>query len=189
LRVPPSSFEGAAHRPYEKWVAQCHGADTGLTAQCRTVVGMASPGVLAEQRWDMIPKRVRGTTWCVFVFDLGACTCQNIKCSVREQVRGRRACESLERGGDTLEGVSSPRARGNLTRGGVQPSSEVELHPRGRPALERDGISIVWRCAPRAKRSFARGWLGLTVLAGRWGRQDRGPLPLSRDCLGCVLCL
>jgi hypothetical protein len=37
-----------------KWVAQCHGADTSLSAQCRTVAGMASPGGLAEQRWDMI---------------------------------------------------------------------------------------------------------------------------------------
>jgi hypothetical protein len=31
--------------------------DTGLTAQCRTVVGMASPGGLAEQRRGMIPRR------------------------------------------------------------------------------------------------------------------------------------
>jgi hypothetical protein len=29
--------------------------------------------------------------------------------------------------------------------------------------------------------------MGLTVLVGRWGRQGRGPLLLSRDCLGCVL--
>jgi hypothetical protein len=47
-----------------EWVAQCHGADTGLTAQCRTVVGMASPGGFAEQRRDMIPRHVRGTA-CV----------------------------------------------------------------------------------------------------------------------------
>jgi hypothetical protein len=43
-----------------EWVAQCHGADTSLTAQCRTVAGMASPVGLAEQRRDMIPRRVRG---------------------------------------------------------------------------------------------------------------------------------
>jgi hypothetical protein len=42
-RAPPSSVKGAALDPYE-WVAQCHGADTGLTAQCRVVAGMASPG-------------------------------------------------------------------------------------------------------------------------------------------------
>jgi putative intracellular protease/amidase len=48
----------------QKWVAQCHEADTGLTAQCRTVAGMASPGGLAEQRQDTIPKRVRdGMAW------------------------------------------------------------------------------------------------------------------------------
>jgi hypothetical protein len=43
-----------------EWVAQCHGADPDLTAQCRTVVGMDSPGGLAEQRQDMIPRRVKG---------------------------------------------------------------------------------------------------------------------------------
>jgi putative intracellular protease/amidase len=40
-----------------QWAAQCHGADTGLTAQCRTVAGMASPGGLVKQRRDMIPRR------------------------------------------------------------------------------------------------------------------------------------
>jgi hypothetical protein len=70
-------------RAVRKWVAQCHGADTGLTAQCRTVAGMTSPGGLAEQRMDMIPRRVRGTAWRGFVFDLGVCMCQNIKCSSR----------------------------------------------------------------------------------------------------------
>jgi hypothetical protein len=71
-----------------------------------------------------------------------------------EQVRGGES-KSLERGGDSREGVSGPRARRNLTRGGDQPSSKAEPHPRGRPALERDGVSLVWCCAPRAKRSFA----------------------------------
>jgi hypothetical protein len=67
--LPP--FEGSAvllrgccASAVREWVAQGHGADSGLTAQCRTVVGMASPGGLAEQRRDMISRRVRGTT-CV----------------------------------------------------------------------------------------------------------------------------
>jgi hypothetical protein len=125
-----------------EWAAQCHGADTGLTAQCRTVAGMASPGGLAEQRRDMVPRRVRGTAWRGFVFDLGACMCQSIKCPGRgsrygggEPVRASSEAEPHPRGRSTLE-------RGqNLTRGGVQPSSEAEPHARGHPALERGGNS------------------------------------------------
>jgi hypothetical protein len=56
-------FRGCGARAVLEWVAQCHGADTGLTAQYRTVAGMASPGGLAEQRRDMIPRRVRGVAW------------------------------------------------------------------------------------------------------------------------------
>jgi hypothetical protein len=44
-------------RAVQVWVAQCHGADTGPTAQCRTVAGMASLGGLMEQRRDMIPRQ------------------------------------------------------------------------------------------------------------------------------------
>jgi hypothetical protein len=65
------SFEGSAvllrgcgASAVREWVAQCHGADLGLTAQCRIVAGVASPGGLAEQRRDMIPMRVRGAA-CV----------------------------------------------------------------------------------------------------------------------------
>jgi hypothetical protein len=48
-----------------EWIAQCHGADTGLTAQCRIVAGMASPGGLVKQHRDMIPKRCQrdGMAW------------------------------------------------------------------------------------------------------------------------------
>jgi hypothetical protein len=108
----PSTFEGSAvlfrgcgAQAVREWVAQCHGADTGLTAQCRTVAGMASPGGLAEQCRDMIPRRVRGTSWRGFVFDSGACMCQNIKCSGRgsgcgsgEPVRASSEAESRPRG-------------------------------------------------------------------------------------------
>jgi hypothetical protein len=44
-------------RGVREWAAQCHGADTGLTAQCRTMAGMASPGGVAKQCRDMIPRR------------------------------------------------------------------------------------------------------------------------------------
>jgi hypothetical protein len=102
---PGRARDGA--RAVQEWVAQCHGADAGLTAQCRTVARMASPGGLAEQRRDMIPRRVRGTTWHGFVFDSGACMCQNIKCSGR----GSR-CGSGEYMGALSEAES--RSRGCL---------------------------------------------------------------------------
>jgi hypothetical protein len=80
----------------------------------------------------MILRRVEGTTWRGFVFDLGACMCQYIKCSGQgsrygggEPVRASceletrsRGCLALERGGTSPEGATSPRARRNLTRGG-----------------------------------------------------------------------
>jgi hypothetical protein len=136
-----------------KWAAQCHGADTGLTAQCRIVAGTASPGGLAEQRRDMIPKHVGGAAWRGFFFDPGACICQNIKCSRRgsrygggEPVRASseaetraRGCPTLERGGVSPEGATGPRARRKLTRG-------------GRPALERGGNSLEGASSPRARR-------------------------------------
>jgi hypothetical protein len=50
-------FRGCSVRAVREWAAQCHGADTGLTAQCRTMAGMASPEGLAKQRRDMIPRR------------------------------------------------------------------------------------------------------------------------------------
>jgi hypothetical protein len=100
-------FRGCSASAVREWAAQCHGADTGLAAQCRTVAGMASPGELVEQCRDMIPRRVRGTTRRGFVFDPGTCKCQNIKFPYR---------------GCRYEGD--------------RPSSEAESYPRGRPALE-----------------------------------------------------
>jgi hypothetical protein len=54
-------------RAVREWAAQCHGDDTSLTAQCRAVAGMASPGGLAKQRRDMIPRR------CQWVGMAGIC--------------------------------------------------------------------------------------------------------------------
>jgi hypothetical protein len=86
--------------------------------------------------------------------------------------RGRSA---LDRDGTSLEGASSPRARQNPARRGAQPWSEVEPHPRGRPALERGEVLPVRHCHPRAKRSSARGRQA-ACLAGR------GPVSLSYAC-------
>jgi hypothetical protein len=74
-----------------------------------------------------------------------------------EWVREWRTLESLEQSVDPPEGAHNPRARRSLARGDIQPSSEEELCPRGHPALERGGVSVVWRRVPRARRSFARG--------------------------------
>jgi hypothetical protein len=50
-----------------------------------------------------------------------------------------RGCSVLDRDGTSLEGASSPQARRNPTRGGVQPPSEAEPHPRGdQPSSEAE---------------------------------------------------
>jgi hypothetical protein len=71
-----------------------------------------------------------------------------------EWVRERRARESLERGGVSPEGASSPRARRSFARGassprarwsfargGVHPSSEAEFRQYGVVSLEQTGVS------------------------------------------------
>jgi hypothetical protein len=45
----------------------------------------------------------------------------------------------------------------SFARGGVQPSSEAELRPMGRPALERGEVSPEGASSPQARRSFTRG--------------------------------
>jgi hypothetical protein len=147
-------LQGCGASAVREWVAQRHGAVIGLTAQCRTVAAMTSPGGLAEQRRDTIPKRVRGTAWRGFIFDLGACMCQNIKCSGRgsrygggEPVRASSEADTrsrgglaLERGGASPEGASSPRARRSLVSAVLCPSSETEFCPRGAGADYSGGL-------------------------------------------------
>jgi hypothetical protein len=41
--VRPAPLRGCGPLAVLKWVAQCHGADTGLVAQSLTVTGMGSP--------------------------------------------------------------------------------------------------------------------------------------------------
>jgi hypothetical protein len=136
-------LRGCCAPTVREWVAQCHGADLGLTAQCRTVAGMASPGGLAEQRRDMIPRRVRGTVVRGFVSDRVPAGVRALMPRSGEQLRGRRARGSLERGGDSPEGVSSPRARRTspegassprarrgFIRAAMGPSSEAEFRSR-----------------------------------------------------------
>jgi hypothetical protein len=74
-----------------------------------------------------------------------------------EQVWGRRAREAFERGRTPLEGVSSPRARRSLTRGGDRSSSEAGSHPRGRLTLQRGKTSLEEASSPRAGRKSTSG--------------------------------
>jgi hypothetical protein len=41
-RVRPAPLRGCGALVVQEWVAQCHGADTGLAAQSPTVAGMGS---------------------------------------------------------------------------------------------------------------------------------------------------
>jgi hypothetical protein len=151
-------FRGCGARVVREWAAQCHGANTSLTAQCHTVAGMTSPGGLVEQRRDMIPRRCQWAAWRGFAFDPGArVVSDQLMLRSGEWVWEWWTHESLKRGGDLPEGTHSPRARRSLARGGVHPSSEVEFRPRGRPALERGRVSPEGASSPRARQSFTRG--------------------------------
>jgi hypothetical protein len=171
-------FQGCGAPSVREWAAQCRGADTGLTAQCRTVAGMASPGGLAEQRRDMTPRRVRGM--------VRTCRCRSIKWPGQgEQVRGGMPV------GASSEAEPHPRGRLALQRGGPR--------PRGRPALERGGTSPEGVTGPRARWGFVSAVLrpsseaefrsrvpGPTVLVGRWGHQGRDYVVRG---LGLRICL
>jgi hypothetical protein len=75
-------------------------------------------------------------------FDPGArVVSEHLMLQSGEWVWERRTRESLERGGVSPEGASSPRARWSFARGGVQPSSEAEFRWYGAGPLERSGVS------------------------------------------------
>jgi hypothetical protein len=63
----------------------------------------------------------------------------SVQLSIETGPRSRRR-PALERGGTPLEGVPSPRARWNLTRGGDRSSSEAEFYQHGAIPLERSGV-------------------------------------------------
>jgi hypothetical protein len=97
------------------------------------VLGMAAWGGLAEQRRDMIPRRCQraGVMRIHFWPRHPHCT---------------RAFNALV--GGVGAGATSSRRR--FARGGIRPSGEAEIRPRGRPALERGGDFAVLR--PTLKR-------------------------------------
>jgi hypothetical protein len=113
-RVPPSSFEGAARWPYESgW----HSVTELTLASPHSVVQWqgwphGGGGGLAEQRRDMTPRCVGGTTCVDSSSTWAPAGVRALNAPVGGAGTGGRARESFERGG---------------------------LHPRGRPALERGG--------------------------------------------------
>jgi hypothetical protein len=139
LRVPSSSFESAARRPYETG----RHSVTELTPVLPHSVVKWRGWPYRESWRNSVEIWFLGVseTWRGFVFDPGACKCQSIKSSCRgsryragEPVKSSSEVEphprvrpALERGGTSPEGVTDPRARRNLTRGGDQPSSEAEV--------------------------------------------------------------
>jgi hypothetical protein len=122
-RVSPSSFEGAARRPY------------GGGWHSVTELTLASPhSVVQWQRWPHraggwwnstwagFPGGVRGPAWRGFALDPGAR-------DVPEHLM-LRSGEQAQHHGPEVGDPREPRARWSPTRGGVQPSSEAEF-PRG----------------------------------------------------------
>jgi hypothetical protein len=105
----------------QEWAAQCHGADTGLTAPRSTVAGMGSPqgvGGTAPGRDSQACQSSGVALWC-----------QSIKCSyaragtgAHRSPRARRTslkeASALERGGPRLRG-REPSSEADLARGGV----------------------------------------------------------------------
>jgi hypothetical protein len=78
-RVRPAPLRGRGALAVQEWVAQCHGADTGLVAQSPQWREWASPRELAEQRQGVIPRRVMARLCCVRAL--------NARTRVWEQVR------------------------------------------------------------------------------------------------------
>jgi hypothetical protein len=78
-----------------------------------------------------------------------------------------------------------PRARRCPARGGAQPSSEVEFRPRGRPALERDGVLPEGAHCPRTRWIFTGG--GAQPSSEAEFRQY-GVVPLKRSRVSFEVC-
>jgi hypothetical protein len=154
-----------------------HGGRTGVDSTVswswhrpsRTVPGMAAQGGLAEQRRDMIPRRCQraGVTgirlWPRRPGHARAFNALVDGVGVTSRARG-----GLERGGESPEGASGPRARWRIAWGGVRPSSEVENHPRGRQALERGGVCTAWRPVLELGGNSPEGYRGRLVGGPLW---------------------
>jgi hypothetical protein len=178
-RVPPSSFEGCDMEAVREWAAQCHGFDTGLPAQlphsagdgCTTRVGGTAPGydsqAVSEGRRGRDSPLTRAPA-----------ACQSIQCSGRGSWCG-------------VMGLRRPRARRRLAQGCIRPSSEVEVRPRGRQALERGGGSPEGASGPRARWRLTRGGVRPSSEAedpwhGAWSSSDTQNRPRG-TAAGCLV--
>jgi hypothetical protein len=164
-----------------EWVAQCYGADTGLTAQCRTVAAMASRGgtVPGYDSQAALEGRHGGDS----PLTQAPAACQSIQCSGQGSGRGvtslwRWTHASLERGGVPPEGASSPRARRSHARG--------VSSPRARRSF---GVTAP---GPSSEAEFCSRGVGAGCLLGRWchpGRSCvRGSLPLVNSFAFLLFC-
>jgi hypothetical protein len=129
-------------------VAQCHGADTGLFAQCCTVAGMAFPRELVKQRRNAIPGRGRVVARVL--------RCQSIKCPCTGAGAWTTCVQVPSSEAVPAEGVLSPRARRTSAEGALRPqarrtSPEGALSPRARQTSP-EGASN-----PRARRTSPEG--------------------------------
>jgi hypothetical protein len=156
-------------------VAQCRGADTGLTTQCRIVAGMTSPGGLVEQCRDMTPRRVRWTA-CT-------CRCQSIKWLGRGSRCGGGVAPGASSEEDLARGGGQPSSEADFTQGGNWPSSEAEFRPR-----VPGPIVLVGRWAHRGRDHVMRVlslqiYLRLCFLREKMGfpRFFRGPYGCPRQ--------
>jgi hypothetical protein len=155
-RVQPAPLRGRGALAVREWVAQCHGADTGLVAQSPTVAGMGFPygvGGTAPGR----DSQAR---------DGAALLCQSIKCPYPRAGAGAL--------------VREPRARRSRSRG-REPSSEKEP-ARGRrgPSSEAEPARV--GVNPRARRNLLGGSRGWATLVGRGGHRSAGRAVCA--CLG-----
>jgi hypothetical protein len=105
---------------------QCHGADTGLIAQCYTVAGMAFPRESMEQHRGVIPRCVKVVARVLW--------CRSIKCPYTGQERGRRACSCPRVRRSSPEGALGPRARRTLPEGAFNPQAR-RTSPEGASAV------------------------------------------------------
>jgi hypothetical protein len=124
---------------------QCHGVDTGLIAQCYTVVGMASPRESVEQHLDAIPGRVKVVARVL--------RCRSIKFLYTGAGAGTTHMQVPSSEAVLAEGGLSPRARRTSLEGASRPRARrTPLVGASNPRARRtppEGASAVppWRAA------------------------------------------
>jgi hypothetical protein len=173
-RVQPAPLRGHGALVVREWAAQCHGADTGHTAQFPAVAGMGFPWGVGGTAPGHDSQARDGT----------ALLCQSIKCPYPRAGVGV-LCE-----GASSEAEVSPRARRNPLEGGAGPRArrnplEGGVSPRARRNPLVGGVS------PRARRNLLERAFDWATRVGRGGHRSVGRalcVRLSRRCVSlCFL--